>query len=1023
MAYTLTSNSPSAGYIAWANASIIYNGVTYPVANGNTSLKYVWWDLTAPTTLKTSATFPTIPVGGAIVFLNANGVATSVLDSPSVISDVIPPGTIQDIQLAGLAASKITGQLTDAQVAQISAAKITGSITSTQITDGAISTPKLAAGAVTANEIAANAITTAKLAAGAVTATELAAGSITTAKLAAGAVTATEIGALAITSAKIAANAITTAKLAAGAVTATEIAAGTITGDRISAGTLTGDKVAAGTLTAVNIAADTITATQIAAGAITASELAANSVIAGKVAAGAISATEIAANAITSKHLVVSDWENLCTNGIGLSLDGWQTNQTILFSPSGFTYWDAYPAVNNQSCFTFQGRDNFFGPQFPVSAGDQFWVQMDTTPMGGGVSSKSFTIGMCFWDKTGATIVGWTAGATRPAGTNGYARINGALSVPANAGFGKIWVQIDATPGADNFATNGIGHHATNIQVRRKNTGSLIVDGSITAASLAAATITGDKIAANQISASLLAAGSVTTDKLVANAVTGDKVSANTITADKIDSRGLSIKDAGGNIILAAGTALADANIPITARNTALALGTNLLYNSDWSKGLWVGWANNGGNILGINIGLNFSGWRLLPAGVPGNDTIFIEQAAGYTNGTFWEVISDPITIAVGKTYAVSAYSGAHRCTVAVFAYVYDVNNNIIGHFYIGGKNENAAEKAGASYLPDYKRIYTVKQIYEAGAVYVRVVIRKHDTYNGNTNSYAFLCRPQFEEVGATATEPGPYNPCGYEDRTTVTASKPITANNVSTYIANAAIGSAQFSGVIQSDNYIAGQSGWQIRRDTGTAEFQSVKLRGSIMGGAFTAWSWPAANSTPGFYLGPEGLLLGNANNGRFFQVYNNGDIAAPSWGMTNGVLTISQANVINTLNLSGDAVTVPRVTTNTNVYWGTNGSTTDGVSSCLVYTFTLTQPGRVIVFWHGEQGTTAGSTFRCAVKINGVESGYTRGGGTMQDSPNVTAFADGVPAGTVTVAVYWAGSDSMQLYYQKMVVFGAMR
>ena len=46
---------------------------------------------------------------------------------------------------AATAAADVTGQLTDAQLAAISAAKLTGQITGTQITDGTISTPKIAA--------------------------------------------------------------------------------------------------------------------------------------------------------------------------------------------------------------------------------------------------------------------------------------------------------------------------------------------------------------------------------------------------------------------------------------------------------------------------------------------------------------------------------------------------------------------------------------------------------------------------------------------------------------------------------------------------------------------------------------------------------------------------------------------------------------------------------------------------------------------------------------------------------------
>jgi hypothetical protein len=53
----------------------------------------------------------------------------------------------------------------------------------------------------------------------------------------------------------------------------------------------------------------------------------------------------------------------------------------------------------------------------------------------------------------------------------------------------------------------------------------------------------------------------ITGSLIVDNTITGDKIVANSIVANKIDTRGLSIKDANGNIILAAGTALSTANI------------------------------------------------------------------------------------------------------------------------------------------------------------------------------------------------------------------------------------------------------------------------------------------------------------------------------------------------------------------------------------------------------------------------------------------------------------------------------
>ena len=61
-----------------------------------------------------------------------------------------------------------------------------------------------------------------------------------------------------------------------------------------------------------------------------------------------------------------------------------------------------------------------------------------------------------------------------------------------------------------------------------------------------------------------------------------------------------------------------------------------------------------------------------------------------------------------------------------------------------------------------------------------------------------------------------------------VSARNPITPSNVTTYIANAAIGNAQIGNIIQSANYVSGSSGWYINK-SGFCEFQNGLFRGTI--------------------------------------------------------------------------------------------------------------------------------------------------------------------------------------------------
>ena len=133
--------------------------------------------------------------------------------------------------------------------------------------------------------------------------------------------------------------------------------------------------------------------------------------------------------------------------------------------------------------------------------------------------------------------------------------------------------------------------------------------------------------------------------------------------------------------------------------------------------------------------------------------------------------------------------------------------------------------------------------------------------------------------------------------------------------IQDATISTDKLAGTLSSTNY-SSSTGWQINK-AGTAIFNQVALRGAINGGAYTAYSWPASGT--GFHLGPSGLLLGNYNTGKYFQVEANGDVYAPGFSIVNGAATFSgslsaatgtfsgslTAQVVNTANIVGAAVT----------------------------------------------------------------------------------------------------------------------
>lgn len=143
----------------------------------------------------------------------------------------------------------------------------------------------------------------------------------------------------------------------------------------------------------------------------------------------------------------------------------------------------------------------------------------------------------------------------------------------------------------------------------------------------------------------------------------------------------------------------------------------------------------------------------------------------------------------------------------------------------------------------------------------------------------------------------------------------------------------------VQSAGYVAGTSGFRLNSD-GSVEIRNLVARGDIQassvaagisvtapqiiggtvqaaamfGGSYSAaYAWPASNSG-GFHLSASGLLIGNWNgstgnyayidaqgNAGFSNLTARGNIEAST-------LKVNAANIVSTLHLQGEAVTIPR-------------------------------------------------------------------------------------------------------------------
>jgi hypothetical protein len=218
-----------------------------------------------------------------------------------------------------------------------------------------------------------------------------------------------------------------------------------------------------------------------------------------------------------------------------------------------------------------------------------------------------------------------------------------------------------------------------------------------------------------------------------------------------------------------------------------------------------------------------------------------------------------------------------------------------------------------------------------------------------------------------------------------------------STYILDAAITSAKIAGTIQSTNFSSGSAGWQINK-AGSCEFNQITVRGTVTAsaisassfrtGGFTGYAWPPSGQN-GVYIDGSGILVGNAADGKYLQLTYDGQIYAPQFSIVNGnatfygalsaasgsfsgSLTASAVNAVNTINISGEAVTLPRAA---------SGSVSNG---------NLTWQGIASVYV--PSGSSA-VTVSCAVTI-GCYTAPLSGGARITRDGNVLAIAG--PSGT---------------------------
>lgn len=143
---TFTNNSPSAGYVAWANCKVVYNGTEHTITNGNSNKKHIYWQLASPTVFAGSDTLPALGNDDFLVSFNNSGTNMFVWNSTVINGNRITAGSITASNLAAntitaneIAASTITAAKMNVATLSAIAADL-GTITAGTVTGATIQT-------------------------------------------------------------------------------------------------------------------------------------------------------------------------------------------------------------------------------------------------------------------------------------------------------------------------------------------------------------------------------------------------------------------------------------------------------------------------------------------------------------------------------------------------------------------------------------------------------------------------------------------------------------------------------------------------------------------------------------------------------------------------------------------------------------------------------------------------------------------------------------------------------------------
>lgn len=483
--------------------------------------------------------------------------------------------------------------------------------------------------------------------------------------------------------------------------------------------------------------------------------------------------------------------------------------------------------------------------------------------------------------------------STAPAGgTNGQAITTGVdvtKMVQALTGAGKPFTVLNV-PTTIGGVTFPAGIYSTN---------AFIIDLQVTNAKLANLAVDNAKIA--NVSAAKLTAGAIAVGQYIQSTSFVSGSSGWRINGDGTAEfsnavvRGTAyIGDGSVGGIIIDGLGIRSANYSGT--------GTGFRIRNDGTIHLPDGAITVGrsGNLLTNSALLSTRGWTSDLAGMPFSEAVFekdypsndwaplgghslcIYQPNLYYNGQ--EVVnqwySDVVPIDPGKRYEFSMGSAAHRCKCRALVVFYYGDGTYASGEVISEYNN--ASHGGGRGLNGWKRLFAFVTP-PAGAAGVRLFFQKFPTFpDGSTNSYAWFTQPYLGVASSSQAVPTDYSVAG-----------------VATTIGPDGIITPSLSALSANLGYIS--AGRMDITSDGAGGVGYVRSAGKSYGDGANGWIMARGadgNSYVELKVGAGRLRFGS---------WGDYGIDMPGISMSSGGLTIGQVDVINTLNIAGNAVTVP--------------------------------------------------------------------------------------------------------------------